>query len=39
MLARVLAWESARSVARSMGCSPTTVTTARDRWQRASEAE
>jgi transposase InsO family protein len=39
MLDRVLAGESARSVARSMRCSPMTVTTARDRWQRASEAE
>jgi transposase InsO family protein len=39
MVARVLAGESARRVARSMGCSPTTVTTAWDRWQRASEAE
>jgi transposase InsO family protein len=39
MVARVLAGESARSVARSMRCSPSTVTTARDRWQRASLAE
>jgi hypothetical protein len=39
MVARVLAGEHARRVARSMGCSPTTVTTARDRWLAASEAE
>jgi transposase InsO family protein len=28
-----------RAIARSMGCSPTTVTTARDRWLAASETE
>jgi hypothetical protein len=39
MVARVLAGEHARAVAGSMGCSPTTVTTARDRWLAASEAE
>jgi transposase InsO family protein len=39
MVDRVLAGESARSVARSMRCSPSTVTTARDRWRQASEAE
>jgi transposase-like protein len=35
MVARLLAGETARAIARSMGCSPTTVTTARDRWQQA----
>ena len=39
MAARVLAGEHARAVARSMRCSPTTVTTARDRWLAATEAE
>jgi hypothetical protein len=39
MVGRLLAGEKARAVARSMGCSPTTVTTARDRWLEASEAE
>jgi transposase InsO family protein len=39
MVARVLAGEHARAVARSIGCSPTTVTTARDRWLTASETE
>jgi transposase InsO family protein len=39
MVARVLAGEHARQVARSLGCSPTTVTTARDRWLAASETE
>jgi transposase InsO family protein len=39
MVARWLAGESARAIARSMGCSPTTVTTARDRWLGASEDE
>src|SRR4051794_14522269 len=39
MVARLLAGEKARQVARGMGCSPTTVTTARDRWLAASEAE
>ncbi len=39
MVARLLAGEKARAVARDMGCSPTTVTTARDRWLAASEAE
>ena len=39
MVARLLAGEQARAIARSMGCSPTTVTTTRDRWIAASEAE
>jgi transposase InsO family protein len=39
MVARLLAGEKARQVARSMGCSPTTVTAARDRWLAASEQE
>src|SRR3954454_18893930 len=39
MVDRVLAGESARSVARSMRCSPTTVTTVRDRWRQATEAQ
>jgi transposase InsO family protein len=39
MVARVLAGEHARAVARSMRCSPTTVTAARDRWLEATEAE
>jgi hypothetical protein len=39
MVARLSAGETARRVARSMSCSPTTVTTARDRWERASEAD
>jgi transposase InsO family protein len=39
MVGRLLAGEKARAIARSMGCSPTTVTTARDRWVGASEAE
>jgi transposase InsO family protein len=39
MVARVLAGEHARAIARSMGCSPSTVTAARDRWLAASEAE
>jgi transposase InsO family protein len=39
MVARLVAGETAREVARAMGCSPTTVTTARDRWLGASDAE
>src|SRR5215218_1284660 len=39
MVARLLAGEAARAIARELGCSPTTVTTARDRWLGASEAE
>jgi transposase InsO family protein len=39
MVARVFAGEHARAVARSMACSPSTVTTARDRWLAASETE
>jgi len=39
MISRLLAGEQARAIARSMRCSPTTVTTARDRWLEASEAE
>jgi transposase InsO family protein len=38
MVARLLAGEKARAIARDMGCSPTTVTTARDRWLTASDA-
>jgi transposase InsO family protein len=37
MVARLLGGEKARSIARSIGCSPMTVTTARDRWLEASE--
>ena len=36
MVSRVLAGEHARAVARDLGCSPTTVTRARDRWLSAS---
>jgi transcriptional regulator of acetoin/glycerol metabolism len=39
VIARLLAGESARAVARSMRCSPTTVIAARDRWCQACEAE
>ena len=39
MIARLLAGEKARVIARSLGCSPTTVTTTRDRWRAASEQE
>jgi transposase InsO family protein len=39
MVVRWLGGESARSIARSLGCSPMTVTAARDRWREASEAE
>ena len=39
MVARLLAGETARAVARDMGCSPTTVTTTRERWLGASDAE
>jgi len=39
MVDRVLAGESARAVARSLRCSPSTVTAARDRWRQASAAE
>jgi hypothetical protein len=39
MVSRVLAGESARAIARSLACSPSTVTAARDRWLAASEAE
>ena len=39
MVARVLAGERARQIARDMGCSPTTVCTARDRWRAATESE
>jgi transposase InsO family protein len=39
MVARLLAGEKARAIARAMGCSPTTVTTTRDRWQQASDQE
>jgi transposase InsO family protein len=36
MISRLLAGEKARAIARSMGCSPTTVTTARARWEQAT---
>jgi transposase InsO family protein len=39
MVDRVLAGESARGVARSMRCSPSTVTAARSRWEQAPEEE
>ena len=39
MVARLLAGERARQIARDMGCSPTTVCTARDRWRAATESE
>src|SRR3954447_19752093 len=39
MVARLLAGETAREIARSMGCSPSTVTTARDRWRQAGSQE
>jgi transposase InsO family protein len=39
MVTRLLAGESARAIARSLGCSPSTVTAARDRWLAASGAE
>jgi transposase InsO family protein len=39
MVARLVAGERARAIARSMGCSPSTVTTARDRWLAAGAAE
>jgi transposase InsO family protein len=39
MVARLLAGEKARAIARDLACSPTTVTTARDRWLAASEGE
>jgi len=39
MVARLLAGETARGIARSMGCSATTVTTARDRWLGATAGE
>ena len=39
MISRLLAGEQARAIARSMSCSPTTVTATRDRWLAASEAE
>src|SRR4051812_18511641 len=39
MVARLLAGEKARAIARDMGCSPTTVTTTRDRWLGATDAE
>ena len=39
MVARHLAGEKARAIARSKGCSPTTVTTTRDRWLGATDAE
>jgi transposase InsO family protein len=39
MVDRVLGGESVRQVARSLCCSPTTVTTAWRRWEQASEGE
>jgi transposase InsO family protein len=36
MVERLFAGETARAIAHSMGCSPTTVTTARERWRQAS---
>ena len=39
MVARLLAGEKARAIARSLRCSPTTVTAARDRWLAASGPE
>jgi transposase InsO family protein len=39
MVSRALAGESARAIARSMGCSPTTVTTALGRWRQATPVE
>jgi transposase InsO family protein len=39
MVTRLLAGEEARAIARALGCSPTTVTTTRDRWLEASAAE
>jgi transposase InsO family protein len=39
MVARLLAGEKARAIARQMGCSPTTVCVARDRWLAASDAD
>jgi hypothetical protein len=39
MDARLLAGEKARTVAREMGSSPTTVTLARTRWEQATDAE
>src|SRR5215217_3423213 len=39
MVSRLLAGEKARVIARSMACSPSTVTTARDRWNQASSQE
>jgi transposase InsO family protein len=38
MVARLLAGEKARAIARDMGCSPMTVTAARDRWLEATPA-
>ena len=39
MVARLLAGERARAIARSLGCSATTVCTTRDRWSAATEDE
>jgi transposase InsO family protein len=39
MVSRLVAGETARAIARSMGCSPMTVTAARDRWAAASDKE
>src|SRR5436190_6175496 len=39
MIGHLLAGEKARAIARSIGCSPSTVTAARDRWLQASERQ
>jgi len=39
MVSRLVAGETARAIACSMGCSPTTVTTTRDRWAAATEQQ
>jgi hypothetical protein len=39
MIARLLAGEKARAIARDMGSSPTTVRRTRDRWKQASVDE
>src|SRR5215210_2134042 len=39
MVVRLLGGETARAIAQSMSCSPTTVTTTRDRWMAASDDE
>ena len=39
MVSRLLARQEARAIARSFGCSPTTVTRTRDRWLAAGDTE